>query len=120
MARTKQFPGDAAVYRWCQRDWFGPLPKGRTGRGGGYRIPPQYRYVARLWHVTEDARIRKAGLAALLEDPRSWLVVVANQGSTHYTDTEAAKRVTQILPVAEHTRLPVTIINVGPMAEESE
>lgn len=116
MSSTKRAPGDAAIYRWCRRDWFGPLPKARTGRNSGYRIPPDYRYVARLWHVTEDPRVRAVGMKAILDDPKPWLVVVANVGSTHYTAAEAVRRVESLLYRAEESHLPLTVTYLGPMA----
>lgn len=121
MPRSKQFPGDAAIYRWCARDWFGPLPPTRkAGRSNGYRIPLEYRYVARLWHVVEDPRVRAAGLDAILESPKSWLVVVANVGSTHYTQADTMDRIGKVLHRAEDSKLPITVTHIGPMTPEKE
>ena len=85
------------VYRWAKK-WFGPLPEGRPATSNaGYRIPVEYRLVARLWLQTEDHRIREVGRRAIVTDPKNWLVVVDNIGSTHYSGGEAGERVLQLL-----------------------
>jgi len=63
----------------------------------GYRIPLEYRKVAKLWLATEDHRIREVGRRALVSDPRNWVVVVAYLGSTHYTDREATGRIESLI-----------------------
>lgn len=84
------------LWRWC-RKWFGPLPAGRTGAKMGYRIPLEYRMVGRLWLMTEVPEIREPGRRAIIADPRNFLVVVANIGSTHYSVAEAVGRVETLL-----------------------
>jgi hypothetical protein len=84
------------VFRWC-RKWFGPLPQGRSGAGLGYRIPLEYRMVARAWIVTEDVRLREIMRRSIVADPKDWVVVVANVGSTHYTDRETVGRMETLI-----------------------
>jgi AraC-like DNA-binding protein len=79
------------LFRWCKK-WFGVLPRGRAGAGMGYRIPLEYRMVARLWLRSEDNRLREVGRRAIITDPKDWVVVVDNIGTTHYTDREAVGR----------------------------
>lgn len=80
------------LFRWCVK-WFGKLPAGRAGAKMGYRIPLEYRRVARVWLQTEDPRLREAARRALVADPRPFVVVVANLGSTHYSVPEVVGRV---------------------------
>ena len=100
------------VKRWCKQ-WFGDLPPGRRGPGLGYRIPLNYRYVARAWMQCPDPKIRKELATVLSRDPKDWVVVVGKQASTHYTDSQVVARVTQLLPVATQRSTPLTIVYVG-------
>lgn len=79
------------VFRWC-RKWFPQLPRGRAGAGMGYRIPLEYRMVARAWLQTEDPALREVIRRAIVAEPKNWVVVVDNVGSTHYTDREVVGR----------------------------
>lgn len=104
-----------SIYRWCKK-WFGQLPEGRSGPGMGYRIPLNYRYVARVWYLTEHPETRATATAAILadgENPKSWVVVVANLGSTHYTVAEVAGRVHALLPMARQRNRMVHAFYVG-------
>ena len=101
------------VHRWCKRDWFGPLPAGRGGSKNGYRIPVEYRRIARVWMQTEDVRVRRVAQKALLEDPKSWVVVVDTVGSTHYSEGEAVGRVDSLLSVDSFRGKPLTVLYVG-------
>lgn len=86
------------VWRWCRR-WFGQLPKGRTGRDMGYRIPPIYMKVARVWSRTQDETTREVARKALVDDGegKNFVVVVGNVGSTHYTGEQVVERLSSIL-----------------------
>lgn len=104
-----------SIYRWCIK-WFGKLPRGRTGPGMGYRIPLPYKYVARVWYQTEDPTIRAAATAAILADQdkqKSWVVTVANLGSTHYTVHEVASRVQSLTAMARQNNRMIHVLYVG-------
>lgn len=101
------------VHRYCLR-WFGKLPPTRRGKGQGYRIPLNYRYVARGWLQTQDPEIREAMRAALSKDPKNFVVVVAGRASTHYTVHEAMERVGQVLESASRGPNITSVIYVGP------
>lgn len=103
----------AQIHRYCKK-WFGDLPPTRTTKGQGYRIPLNYRYVARGWLQTEDPEMREAMRAALAEDPKDFVVVVAGRASTHYTVHEAMERIGQVLESAARRSKPVTVMYVGP------
>lgn len=120
LPRTKKNPYDTQVYRWCRRDWFGALPSGRNGRGLGYRIPLRYRYVARLWQLTEDLDTRRLGLKALVDDDfpvRPWLVMVGKFVSTHYTEAEALARVEGLITEARTQQSVLKVLFVGPIVD---
>ena len=115
---TKRHPHEAHVYRWCRRDWFGALPEGRQGRGLGYRIPPKFRYIARLWLLTEDLPTRRLGLRAFTEgDARPWLLMVGKHVSTHYTEAEALNRISSVLLEAKNTQSVLKVLYVGPIID---
>lgn len=101
------------VVRWCHR-WYGELPASRKVKGQGYRIHPYMRNVARAWMQTEDTEVREAARKALAEGPKDFVVVVAKRGSTHYSVIEALRRVEQVLPHAQRSREPVSVLYVGP------
>jgi hypothetical protein len=108
-------PYPESIYRWCKQ-WFGPLPPGRTGPSMGYRIPPAYRYIARVWYLTENPEIRQTAREALLNDgshQKPWVVVVANLGSTHYTDSEVASRVHSLLTMSRQRNRMIHAFYVG-------
>jgi hypothetical protein len=120
LPRTKKNPYDTQVYRWCRRDWFGALPPGRNGRGLGYRIPLRFRYVARLWQLTEDLDTRRLGLKALTDedvDVRPWLVMVGRFVSTHYTEAEALAKVEMILTEVKNQQSVLKVLHVGPITD---
>lgn len=120
LPRTKKNPYDTQVYRWCRRDWFGALPPGRNGRGLGYRIPLRYRYVARLWQLTEDPDTRRLGLKALVDeevDVRPWLVMVGRFVSTHHTQMEALFRVEAVLAEVQNQQSVLKVLHVGPITD---
>lgn len=100
------------LYRWCVK-WFGNLPAGRTGGKMGYRIPLEYRLVAKVWLRTEDARIREVARRALLESPRDFVVVVDNIGSTHYSVSEAVNRVESLSKSPTFRGSVITLLFVG-------
>lgn len=100
------------VKRWCKQ-WFGDLPPGRRGPGLGYRIPLNYRYVARAWVQVPDHKIREQLAKVLSKDPKDWVVVVGNMASTHYTDSEVVSRVNQLLVTARQRNLAITLVYVG-------
>lgn len=114
--RGRKLAHPETIYRWC-RKWFGQLPEGRKGLHMGYRIPHVYKYVARLWWCVEDAQVREVGTRAILEDsgttPKSWVVVVADYGSTHYTGAQVADRVHSLLAVSEQRQTPIHVFYVG-------
>lgn len=97
------------VHRWCRR-WFGPLPRGRRGKGLGYRLPLEYERVARVWRKVEDVQVREVAKRALLANPRNWVVVVGNVGSTHYSAIEAANRVEQVTKLAEQSGAAIYVV----------
>lgn len=104
-----------SMYRWCKQ-WFGKLPEGRTGPSMGYRIPVAYKYVARVWHQTEDPQIRQAATAAILAEQgnvKPWVVTVANLGSTHYTVHEVANRVHALTAMARRNNHMIHALYVG-------
>lgn len=109
--RLKMYPEQ--VHRYCKK-WFGQLPPLRTGKGQGYRIPPEYELVARGWLQTQDPELRSAMKDALIKEPRNFVVVVAGRASTHYTDHEAMERVAQVLSDAAKRSKIVSVIYVGP------
>jgi len=100
------------LFRWC-RKWFGELPRGRAGAGMGYRIPEEYRMVARLWLSVEDPRVREVGRRAIITDPKEFLVVVANVGTTHYTDREVVGRVDTLTKHSTFRGQIISIMHVG-------
>lgn len=104
-----------SMYRWC-KEWFGDLPPHRTGPRNGYRIPLSYRYVARVWHQTQDPVIRDAARRAILDDypgHKSWVVTVANLSSTHYTVHEVADRVHSLAAIARQNNHMIHVLFVG-------
>lgn len=104
------------VFRWC-RKWFGDLPKGRTGAKQGYRIPLEYRMVARAWLQTEDVALREVIRRAIVAEPRNWVVVVANVGTTHYSVSEALGRVESITRHSPYGNQIVSLMYVGDPTE---
>lgn len=115
---TYQLADELGVYpeqiqRWC-KSWFGKLPPGRAHKGEGYRIPLEYRYVARCWRQLQERDAREAARNALVADPREWLVVVARKASTHYTAAEAMRRVETLARIAEQFQRPIHVAYVGP------
>jgi hypothetical protein len=109
----KMAPGQ--VHRWC-RQWFGQLPPARqTGKGMGYRIPKEYMRVARGWKQSQDPKLREALREAIVKQPgRDYVVVVGNQGTTHYTYPEAMARLDSVLPRLPRQEHVVSVIYVGP------
>lgn len=110
-AELRMYP--ETLFRWC-RKWFGVLPSGRAGARMGYRIPVEYRLVARAWLQTEDPRLREVVRRALVETPRNWVVVVDNVGSTHYSDAEVVGRVESLLRTTAFRHQALWIMYVGP------
>lgn len=108
----KMAPGQ--VHRWCV-SWFGQLPPARqTGKGMGYRIPLEYLRVARSWTQTKDPKLRKALREAIVAQPgRDYVVVVGNQGTTHYTYPEAMARLDSVLPRLPRESHVVSVMFVG-------
>lgn len=100
------------LFRWC-RKWFGDLPPGRDGARMGYRIPLEYRLVARAWLQTEDMRVREVARRAIVESPKNFVVVVANIGSTHYTDREVVGRIESLTTVPTFRGHAISVIYVG-------
>jgi hypothetical protein len=100
------------VWRWC-RKWFGPLPPGRAGREMGYRIPPVYVKVARVWLLVEDAELRELARKALVEggERDNYVVVVANDAFTCYSWSQALERLESLLEAGLFRHM--TIIYVG-------
>lgn len=85
------------VWRWC-RKWFGALPPGRAGRGMGYRIPPVYLKVAKVWGMTEDERIRNLAREVLVREGegKNFLVVVGKEGSAVYSGEQVVERLKSV------------------------
>lgn len=104
------------VFRWCRR-WFGNLPKGRAGAKMGYRIPLEYELVARAWLMTEDPQLREVVRRAIVTDPKDWVVVVANIGSTHYSDREVVGRVESLTSSPTYRHHALSIFHVGRITE---
>lgn len=104
------------LFRWC-RKWFGNLPKGRAGAGMGYRIPLEYELVARAWLMTEDPRLREVVRRAIVADPKDYVVVVANIGSTHYSDREVVGRVESLTSSPTYRHHALHIFHVGRLTE---
>lgn len=104
------------IHRWC-RAWFGPLPDGRAAKGQGYRIPKEYRYVARFWKAVQDPHDRNQAWKALVDEPRPWVVVAGPHVSTHNTAGEVATRIDNLLH-SSASRERVVTLYVGPMNEE--
>jgi len=100
------------VFRWCVK-WFGALPAGRGGAKMGYRIPLEYRTVARAWLQTEEPRLREVIRRAIVADPKNWVVVVANLGSTHYSGREAIGRMQSLVDSPTFKGSIVSMIYVG-------
>lgn len=100
------------LFRWCVK-WFGTLPKGRTGAKMGYRIPLEYRLVARGWLQTENPLIREVARRALVASPKNFVVVVANTGSTHYSVPEAVNRMESLLSASAYRGNLISMMFVG-------
>lgn len=100
------------VFRWC-RKWFGDLPKGRAGAGLGYRIPLEYRMVARAWLQTEDPRLREVVRRAIVADPKDWVVEVANLGTTCYSDVQTVATMERIIRTPQFKGQIVSTMYVG-------
>lgn len=100
------------LFRWCVK-WFGPLPAGRRGAKMGYRIPLEYRLVARAWLQTENPYLREICRRALVDSPKNFVVVVANLGSTHYSASEVVGRVDSLLKSSAYGTHLISIIGVG-------
>lgn len=107
------------IHRWCQR-WYGPLPPARRGRDMGYRIPLNMLRVARGWLQTEDEWIRESLRAALIAEPRDWVVAVGKRATSHYTAAEALERVAQIASQSRNNPEVISVLYVGepPTGEE--
>lgn len=103
------------VHNWCRRDWFGPLPPERKGRSHGYRIPPHYEYVGRVWMLTQDEHVREVAQQLITpESARDWLVVVANVGSLHYSQEETEQRIAAVLRQVLLRSAPLHVLYIGP------
>lgn len=100
------------VWRYCVQ-WFGKLPKGRTGAKMGYRIPLEYRAVAKVWLQTRDPLVREAARRALVVDPKNFVVVVANIGSTHYSVPEVVGRMESLLGSSAYRQSQISVLYVG-------
>lgn len=110
-------PYPVRILKWCKL-WFGELPEERLhGRSRGYRIPLEYRYVARAWTLTENVQVRDVAQRVLLADPKPWVITVDNIGSTHYTHEDVLDRIGSLLLVVESKHGVVSVLNVGPMEE---
>lgn len=106
------------VFRWC-RKWFGVLPAERKGSQNGYRIPLEYRRVARVWRMIEHPIVREVARRALVTQPRKFVVVVATIGSTHYSAAEAVNRVESLLGSSAYHHQPIWIFNTEDLDEPS-
>lgn len=103
------------VYRWCQH-WFGKLPPGRQGGiRRGYRIPPEYLYVARAWAQTQEVGIRELVRWQLVDDLKDYVVVCGKVVSSHYTAGEVANRLQQLMGNSMMSQQLTTVIYVGPI-----
>jgi hypothetical protein len=100
------------VWRWC-RKWFGPLPPGRAGREMGYRIPPVYVKVARVWLLVEDAELRELARKALVNggEQDNYVIVVAKEAFTCYSGEQVEERLRSLLEAGSFQHM--TIIYVG-------
>lgn len=101
------------LFRYCRHKWFGPLPAGRSGAKMGYRIPLEYRRVARVHQQTEDLRLREVARRALVVDPKKFVVVVANIGSTHYSVPEVVGRMESLLASDAYRQDLISVIDTG-------
>lgn len=104
------------VFRWCKK-WFGDLPSGRGGGGGregqGYRIPLEYRRVARGYLQTQDPKTRALLRKALVREPRDWVVIADNVATTHLTRAETIVRLQSILEHGSLPSQPIHVLYVG-------
>jgi hypothetical protein len=67
--------------------------------------------------MTQDEQVREAAKVALVESPKDWVVVVADQGSTCYSEGEVIDRITSILS-GDRTVNRITILHVGGLLRE--
>jgi hypothetical protein len=89
----------ASLSRWVKQ-WqmgLGIDPIVRTHGTTGYSIPINYVLVGRGWQQTKDEDSRQVLLQVLIENPKPWVVVVADQGVTCYTAEQASEVVQEIL-----------------------
>jgi hypothetical protein len=113
-------PYPEQILKWC-KTWFGSIPKERIGgRARGYRIPLEYRYVARAWRLIENTEVREVAKKVLLVDPKPWLLVVGKHGSTHYNMEAVLERLRQLGPTIRSQHTVTYIVNVGPIREKKK
>lgn len=106
------------AWRWARR-WFGALPVGRQGgREIGYRIPLEYRYVARAWVQCMDPNIREKIRWGLVNQLRDYIIVCGDLISTHYTSAEVTERLAALSGATTLSKFMTTIVHVGPIRPE--
>lgn len=107
------------VNKWCKL-WFGKLPPGRAGgKRRGYRIPIEYRFVAKAWKQIEEPRQRELVRWALVDDLKDYVVLCGNTASCHYTAGEVEDRLQQLLGNAMMSRQLIVVVYVGPIERQA-